>query len=135
MEPVDYLTNHIKTEIKPSPTHGIGTFALRDLEVGETLFERWKGDTKIYTMDKSKFKRLPDYLRRIIKKSYVQDNSYPVIWFRLFRDCYFDLANPIIYTNTLEEDGNFDSITKTVIKPIKKGEEVFGTYNLKETLL
>ena len=71
----------------------------------------------------------------MIKKSYVQDNSYPVIWFRLFRDCYFDLANPIIYTNTGEENGNFDSLTKKVIKPIKKGEEILGTYKLKDTLL
>jgi hypothetical protein len=133
MEPFQYLVKHVTTDIAPSTTHGIGTFALRDLEVGETLFGKWKGDTRIYTLSRTEFEVLPIHIKRMITKSYVQGDSYPVIWFRLFRDCYFNLANPIIYTNTLEENGNFDSITKKVIKPIKKGEEIFGTYNLKET--
>jgi len=135
MDVFDYLNNKVKTEIHPSPIHGIGTFAIRDLEVGETLFHPWKDDTRIYTLTKEEFKTLPDFVRRVIKKSYVQQDEYPVIWFRLFRGCYFDLANPIIYTNTGEENGNFDSLTKKVIKPIKKGEEILGTYKLKDTLL
>ena len=40
-----------------------------------------------------------------------------------------------MHTNTAEKNGNFDSITKKVIKPIKVGEEILGTYNLKDTIL
>lgn len=134
MNPEKYLRDNLKTELGQSQVHGIGTFALRDIEVGETLFERWKGNTQIYVMEKHIFRELPEYLKMIITKRYVQDDSYPVIWYRLFRDCYYDLANPIIYTNTLEENANFDSVTKKVIKPIKAGEEIFGNYKLKNTL-
>lgn len=134
MNAFNYLNNQLKTRIGPSPIHGIGTFALKDLEVGETLFETWKGETRVYVLSKEEFQVLPDFVKQMIKKSYVQQEEYPVIWLRLFQDCYFDLANPIIYTNTGEENGNFDSLTKTVIKPIKKGEELLGTYNLKDTL-
>lgn len=134
MDVFNYLNTKIKTKIGPSDIHGIGTFALRDLEVGEPLFEKWKGQTRVYVLNKEDFQVLPDFVKQTIKKSYVQQDEYPVIWFRLFRDCYFDLANPIIYTNTGEENGNFDSLTKKVIKPIKSGEEILGTYNLKDTL-
>ena len=68
-------------------------------------------------------------------KSYENKNEYPFIWFRLFKDSYFNLSNPWAYVNTKEENGNVDSLTKKVITPIKKGEELFGTYNLENTIL
>ena len=135
MDAYDYLSNHIVTDIAPSPIHGIGTFALRDLEVGEQLFVTWKGDSRIYTMEKREFDYLPNYVKRVVIKSYENKPKYPVIWFRLFKDCYFNLANPIVYTNTAGKDGNFDSVTKKITKPIKAGEEILGTYNLQNTLL
>ena len=46
-----------------------------------------------------------------------------------------NLSNPWAYVNTKETDGNVDSVTKKVIKPIKQGEELFGTYNLENTIL
>lgn len=135
MDVYEYLSNHITTYIKPSQIHGIGTFALRDLKVGERLFNVWEGPSRIYTLEKNEFKNLPKYVKGMILKSYLNKPEYPVIWFRLFEDCYFDLANPIVYTNTGENEGNFDSTTKKVIKPIKAGEEILGTYNLQDTLL
>ena len=71
----------------------------------------------------------------LVLKSYENKEQYPYIWFRLFRDSYFNLSNPWAYVNTKETDGNVDSVTKKVIKPIKQGEELFGTYNLKNTIL
>ena len=135
MDVYDYLSNHITTDIAPSPIHGIGTFALRDLEVGEKLFIPWMGDTRIYTLTREDFVYLPQASQRMILKSYENKPEYPVIWFRLYKDCYFNLNNPITFTNTAEKDGNFDSITKQIIKPIKAGEEILGTYKLKNTLL
>ena len=135
MNTYDYLSNHIITDIAPSPIHGIGTFALRDLEVGETLFNIWNGDSRIYTLDKDEFENLPKYVKGMVFKSYLNRDEYPVVWLRLFKDCYWNLANPIVYTNTTEDKGNFDTVTKTVIKPIKAGEEILGTYKLEDTLL
>lgn len=135
MKPFTYLNEHLKTDIASSTTHGIGTFALRDLSVGEDVFIRWNGETKAYVVSEDEFNMLPDTSKFLILKSYENRNEYPFIWFRLFKDSYFNLSNPWAYVNTKEEDGNVDSVTKKVIKPIKQGEEIFGTYNLENTIL
>lgn len=135
MKPFTYLNEHLKTDIASSTIHGIGTFALRDLSVGEDVFIRWNGETNAYVISEDEFNTLSDTSKFLILKSYENRNEYPFIWFRLFKDSYFNLSNPWAYVNTKEEDGNVDSVTKKVIKPIKKGEELFGTYNLENTIL
>jgi|TARA_B100001094_G_scaffold323010_1_gene373195 hypothetical protein len=135
MEVLEYLKNHLKTDIAPSPIDGIGTFALTDIKVGEPVFWLWPNESRIYTIDKSEFEELPDFTKKLILKSYLNKPEYPLIWFRLFKDCYFNLANPLVYTNTAEKDGNFDSMKRVAIKPIKAGDEILGTYNLNDTIL
>lgn len=136
MEVLDYLQNCIKTDIAPSPIHGIGTFALRDMEVGEPVFIRWTGDTRVHTLTFEEFDSLPIYTQKLILKSYENKrNEFPVIWFRLFKGSYFNLSNPWAYTNTAEENGNVDSVKRIVVKPIKAGEEILGTYKLSNTII
>ena len=135
MDVIEYLTHHVKTDIAPSPIHGIGTFALRDIEIGETIFDMWPHDTRVYTIEKSEFNELPNYTKRMIIKSYENKPEYPFIWFRMFKDCYFNLANPLVYTNAGDKNANFDSTTRKAIKTIKAGEEILGNYKLKNTLL
>lgn len=135
MEVIQYLKNHIKTDIAPSPIHGIGTFALRDIEVGEPIFMLWPNESRIYTIDKDEFDSLPHYVKIMIKKGYENKAEYPVYWFRLYKDCYWNLANPLSFTNTAEGEGNFDSKSRKAIKPIKAGEEILGTYNLRNTIV
>jgi len=135
MEVLEYLKHHLKTDIAPSPIHGIGTFALTDIKVGEPVFMLWPNESRIYTIDRNEFEELPDYSKKMILKSYLNKPEYPLIWFRLFKDSYFNLANPLVYTNTAGKDGNFDSIKRKAIKPIKAGEEVLGNYKLEDTLL
>ena len=135
MKIIEYLTNHIKTDLAPSPIHGIGTFALRDIEVGEPVFYLWPKESRIYTLDKAEFETLPTHVKMMILQGYENKPEYPVIWFRLYKDCYWNLANPLAFTNTAGDDGNFNSTTRIAIKPIKKGEEILGTYNLENTIL
>ena len=89
----------------------------------------------MYILPKDEFNTLSESSKFLVLKSYENKEQYPYIWFRLFRDSYFNLSNPWAYVNTKETDGNVDSVTKKVIKPIKQGEELFGTYNLKNTIL
>ena len=135
MEVLEYLKPHLKTDIAPSPRHGIGTFALTDIKVGEPVFMLWPNESRVYTIDRSEFEELPDFTKRLILKSYLNKSDYPLIWFRLFKDCYFNLANPLVYTNTAEKDGNFDSMKRVAVKPIKAGEEILGNYKLEDTIL
>jgi len=135
MEVLDYLKNCVKTDIAPSTIHGIGTFALVDIEAGEPIFDLWDGESRVYTISKEEFEELPKHSKRMILKSYENRPDYPVVWFRLFNGCYFNLANPLVYTNTAGREGNFDSVKKIALKPIKAGEELLGTYNLENTIL
>lgn len=135
MDVIEYLTNHIKTDIGPSPIHGVGTFALRDIEEGEPIFTLWRGDTRIYTIDKQEFDKLPKYSKKLIYKSYENRDEYPVIWFRLFQNCYWNLAAPLCFTNTDKWGGNFNTTTKIANRRILAGEELLGNYTLENTIL
>lgn len=135
MEVIEYLKNHIRTDLKPSPIHGIGTFALRDIEIGEPIFYLWPNETRVYTISLDEYNELPDYVQMMIKKGYENKAEYPMIWLRLFKDCYWNLANPLAFTNTGEENANFDSYKRISIKKIKKGEELLGTYKLENTII
>ena len=137
MDVLDYLKTHIKTDIAPSPIHGIGTFALRDIEPGEIVFRNWLGDSRIYTLTHDEFNSLPNHSKQMILKGYENKEEYPVIWFRLYNDCYWNLANPWSFTNTADENNkaNIDSKERIVIRPIKSGEELIGNYNLDTTIL
>jgi len=135
MNLIDYLRTHIKTDLAPSSVHGIGTFALRDIEVGEPVFYLWPNESKVYTLSKDEFETLPDYVKMMILKGYENKPEFPFIWLRLYKDCYWNLANPLAFTNTAQTDGNFDTFKRIALKPIKKGEELFGTYNLENTIL
>lgn len=137
-DPLEYLSTHIKTDIAPSPIHGIGTFALRDIEPGEVVFRNWLGDSRVYTLTFDEFDTLPNHVKRMILKGYEnRPDEYPIIWFRLFKDCYWNLANPWVFTNTADENhqANIDSKERIVIRPIKAGEELIGTYDLEKTIL
>jgi len=103
MEPFEYLRDCIITDIAPSKVHGIGTIALRNIERGEELFKLWEGDTGVYTILPSQFDNLPKYVQIMILKSFENHrDTYDFIWFRLIKDTYFTLANPMVFTNTKE---------------------------------
>lgn len=136
MNHLDYLVNCIKVDFKPSSVNGIGAFALRDIQVGEEVFPKWEGETKLYMISHSEFESLPLYTKRLILKSYENHrNELPFIWFRLFKDSYFNVANPWCFVNTKEENGNIHSELRVAKQLIKEGEEIFGTYKLSNTIL
>lgn len=136
MSPFEYLRDCIKTDIAPSPIHGIGTFALIDIKAGDELFQKWNGESRIYTITHNEFNSLPTHVKKMLLKSYENYlEEQPVVWFRLTKDCYWTMSNPLAYTNTAGDNGNFSSVTKVAKKSIRAGEELLGTYKLENTLL
>lgn len=131
MKPIEYLMNHIFTEIRPSSVHGVGTFACKDISKGEKVFEIWPNETQMYEMDRNHFKLLPEYVQRLILKDIDDIPTNNTVKVKLYKDCYFNLANPLAFCNTKEYNGNINSLTSVVRKDIKKGEELFGNYLLK----
>ena len=130
MKLVEYLYNHVYTEIRPSSVHGVGTFACRDIEVGEKLFTPWPNKTETFKLDINQFYKLPEYVQRLCNKDLVQEKNSPYAIIRLYEGCYFNIANPLGFCNTMQSNGNVNSFNGVVRKSIKKDEEIFGTYLL-----
>lgn len=131
-----HLLHGLKSELRPSPIHGIGTFAIRDIKKGEKMFPRWGGMTRVYLMKPKEFEKFPNHVKKLICKSYVNkpEEQEGFYWFRLYKGAYFNLANPWTYVNTGEEDGNICSEKRVALRDIKKDEEILSNYKLKDTL-
>ena len=85
----------LEPHLGPSPIHGVGTFALRDIEIGEPIFYLWPNESRIYTITLDEYKELPNYVKMMIKKSYENKAEYPVIWFRLTQKLLLELSKSI----------------------------------------
>lgn len=137
MDANEYLNIHVKTDIRPSPIHGIGTFALRDIEIGEPIFVPWPHETKVFLIDRVLFDVLPTYIKKLIFKTFDNnqtDLSKRQYWFKLYNGSYWNLCEPLVFTNTGQEHSNFLTSSGIVTKKIFAGEEVLGSYYLKNTI-
>ena len=132
-----YLKDCVNTDIRPSNIHGVGTFALTNIRAGEPMFVKWHGDSNVFLIRKDQYNDLPTYIQRILLKSYENDlNVQDFVWFRLTQGCYFNLSNPYAYINAASRaDANFESTLGIAIKDINDGDEILGTYTLKNTIL
>ena len=45
MTPYEYIKNYVNVKISPSSIHGVGVFAMRDIEVGEDIFVNWEEES------------------------------------------------------------------------------------------
>lgn len=131
-----HLTYEIKSELRPSPIHGIGTFAIRDIKKGERVFPRWDGVTRVYLMTPEEFEKFPSYIKRLITKSYLNkpEKQKGYYWFRLYKGAYFNLVNPWKYVNTSDGESNVCSTKRVTLRDIKKDEEIITNYKLEDTL-
>ena len=50
MTPLEYLQQKVVAILKPSSVEGVGFFAVRDIEIGESVFEPWMGESGIYSI-------------------------------------------------------------------------------------
>lgn len=112
--------------LKPSPIHGIGVFAIRDIPRGcRNMFS--KPDNKWIKVTKDEVNRLPGYIKSVIKTYCVNDhgNYYvPNYGFKIVDLVNFlnESDNPnVIPIN----DGNYFE----AIRDIKSGEELFIRYS------
>ncbi|MFA7662615.1 MAG: SET domain-containing protein [Patescibacteria group bacterium] len=108
----------VKTEVKKSKIHGLGVFALEDIAKG-TVIE------VCYMIP------FPKKDIALIKKTFL--NNYYFEW--LNGGGAVALGNGSIYNHSYEPNAEYlgnekKNITKFVaIKPIKKGQEIFTSYN------
>lgn len=145
MTPIQYLTEKVSCILKPSKLGGVGFFAVRDIQVGEIMFEPWYGESGIYSITQDELFSLPEVLQRSIyetfshKLSYIDKSGveinipkeYGKIFFPLEKGYHWVYIWPKMFMNSGLKNGNVNSNEHTlpvVIKEIKKGEEILGNY-------
>ena len=144
MSPIEYLKNKVSAILKPSSIEGIGFFAVRDIEIGEHIFEPWTGETGIYSITQDELHTLPEPLYKNIyetfdNKMFYQDKEgndcqidkeYGKLFFPLEKGLHWIYVWPRMFINSGLNRANVDTnqLPGTVIKRIRQGEELLGNY-------
>ena len=132
MTPYEYIKNHINVKLAPSKIHGVGVFALRNIEIGEKLFVEWSEDSIEYFLTHNEFYTLDEN---------VQNHLYDMFEFEktndgwkmkiiLNKNCHWIFKTPLHWVNSCmrNETPNFNKETMLVTKRILAGEELFTKY-------
>jgi SET domain-containing protein len=130
---INHINNNIFCELKPSKIHGIGLFAIRDINAGTNLVSPWQGESDTY--------QVPLFM--------VHSDIQPLLWryfgpsnknnqsmtniienkeslnVKLFKGLNF-AYHPYLFINH-SDSPNIDN-NLTSIRKIKKGEELVRCY-------
>lgn len=132
MDVYDYISNHVNVRIQPSNIHGVGLFALRDLEVGDKLFTEWPGESGRYGITQDQLDSLDAGVKAHLYDMF-QFGKVNGIWqFNIYleKDCYWIFKSPSHWINScsINSEPNIDIDNLTVLKPIKYGNELLTKY-------
>ena len=145
MIPLEYLQQKVVSILKPSSIEGVGFFAIRNIEIGESVFEPWWGDSGIYSITHDELFTLPNQLQKILyetfdnKIAYVDKNGdeqyvsteYGKIFCPLEHGYHWIYLWPKMFMNSGLNKSNVDSnsnIIPIATRKIKEGEEILGNY-------
>jgi hypothetical protein len=101
---IDHINNNLFCELKPSKIHGVGLFAIRDINEGINIGKTWEGDSSSYDV--------PLFM--------INTDLRPLLW------RYFGPSNKI-NQNMTETIKNKESIT---VKLLKGSNFVYHHYPL-----
>lgn len=129
---LSFLKNEIYVRVKPSPIHGVGLFAVRDIPKGENPF-RSLVKTRYYKIHESDLADFPTEVAKMINDYCSGDKGYiyiPVTGLNPLELGHFinHSDNPNVIT--VDDGDNFQTT-----RLIRKGEEVvvdFNTYHSKK---
>lgn len=119
------LQNETWAQLQPSPIHGIGVFALRDIPKGcKTIFSKNTGGW--ISLNFAEVEQLPEHSRNFIETYYLYDDEK---YFIPDHGCkVMDMASYLNHSSapnliSVNEGEYFESI-----RDIQKGEELFIDY-------
>ena len=127
-EVIKHLSTNVKTKLSVSPLHGVGVFTIRDINVGESVFPIWEGDSFMYAIPNERLSDIPNEVLELLDMYFINDEcGFKII--RLFNGMNF-LFHGTSYCNSAwpnKEDANID-ITGIALRDIKAGEEILEWY-------
>ena len=116
-EAITLLNDIVKVRIAPSPIHGVGVFAMRDLKKGEKMY--LDAIPHAFDVPYSKLRELNKEVRELILSH----------WPNIITGSHF-LYPVTKMTAFLNHDNepNYDAVTDVMIKDVKKGTEITEDY-------
>jgi hypothetical protein len=128
-EIIYHLSKNIKTKLGVSSINGIGVFAIRDINKGESLFTPWQFDSSIYAIPKDRIKDIPDYVLDLLDMYFInKEPEYKLI--KLFNGFNF-LFHGTSYCNSAWPNMENQNISNSgiALRDIKMGEEILEWYS------
>ncbi len=105
--------------LAPSPIHGIGVFAIRDIPKGQELTDCY-GSLRHYILSKKEFDGLVPEVRELIKERTIFIKGKPLAFFS--PNCNQMLQHFMNHSETPNSNGRY------ALVDIKKGEEITENY-------
>ena len=122
-EQINELNTQVRCKLASSKIHGVGVFTIRDIRKGEKLYCWFNEHPKIYTIPYGSLSKLFPEVKEIILQR----------WSGVINGSAFRSPNDdqwlILFMNHSDEP-NYDKITDTALRDIKKSEEVTSNYCL-----
>lgn len=132
MTAFDYIKNYVNIKLETSKIHGVGVFALRDINTNEELFKLWENESGEYTLTENDLDSLDDSVKTHLLDMYgykIINGKYQMFVI-LNKDCHWIFKTPYHWVNSCGFDGepNVDRNTLRATFNIKKGEEILFKY-------
>jgi SET domain-containing protein len=116
-EQIDLLNMRVKTRIAPSPIHGVGVFALRDIPKGQKL--DLEAFPSVYDLPYSQFSKLfPEVAALLLER-------FPAVYHG--RRFTYPTERALCFMNH-SDDANYSPVLDVATKDIKAGEEITENY-------
>ena len=115
------LNSEVRCKVAPSPIHGIGVFALRDIKKGERCYCTPRFEPKFYNIPFGSLSKLFPEIKALIL-----DRWASIVNGSVFRSPNDD-AGLLFFINHCHVP-NYDVVSDTALFDIKSGEEVLEDY-------
>ena len=132
MTPFEYIKKYVNVKIAPSKIHGVGVFALRNIEIGETLFVEWMEESTEYFLNHTEFSDLNENIQNHLYDmfEFQKTNDEWKMKIILNKNCHWIFKTPLHWVNSCmwNETPNFDKESMLATNQIISGEELFTKY-------
>jgi hypothetical protein len=132
MSVYEYLKNHVNIKLAPSKLHGVGVFAIRDIEENEPIFANWQGESGIHFITEEELNLLEEEVRLHLHQMFFFEKTDENWLFKIIlnRDCHWIYKTPHHWVNSCahNEEPNVNLNSLKAIRKIKRGEELLTKY-------
>lgn len=132
MTAFEYIRDYVNTRLEPSIIHGVGVFALRNIQENEELFKPWEGESGEFTLSDQELNSLdPDVKSHLLQMyGYKSVDSSYTMFVILNTGCHWIFRTPLHWVNSCgwDETPNLDRDTLRARNFIAKGKEILIKY-------